>query len=155
MNEKGITAYGRYWEFGRAEEKNSRLLGIRQGSDIPIDMAFQIGIYILYDRRKAVYVGKTERGGLIKRLKEHRKGKKWGRWDRFSWFGIVPVDEKTGKLQEQKGGPKSGPITDVGESLLIEVLEPYLNMQSGNCMGEMYVQVRQHVETVQGTSASS
>lgn len=148
MNRKVITAFGRYWVFGEEEESTKQLLGIRQGNNTPVDMAFQKGIYILYEGKKAVYVGKTERGGLITRLREHRRGKKWGRWDRFSWFGIVPVDEKTGKLRRQKSGQKSASIADVGESLLIEVLEPYLNGQSGNCIGEMYVQVRQHVKTV-------
>ena len=142
MNRRKIEAFGRFWKFGEEEESTNRLLGMRQGSKKPVNMALQRGIYILYDGRKAVYVGKTERGGLIKRLKEHRKGRKWGRWDRFSWFGIVPVDEETGELQKRKGGRNFGSITDVGESLLIEVLEPHLNSQSGNYMGEMYVQVQ-------------
>lgn len=71
-----------------------------------------------------------------------------GRWDRFSWFGLRSVSGETGELRDLEERQETGSITDVGESLLIEVLLPYLNNQSGNCMGEMYVQVRQYVEVV-------
>ena len=148
MGRKAIAAFGRHWEFGAEEQASNRLLGMRKGGRRPINMAHQTGVYILYQREQAVYVGKTESDALIDRLRAHRKGKKWGRWDRFSWFGLRSVNEETGKLRDMEEGQQIGSITDVGESLLIEVLLPYLNNQSGNCMGEMYVQVRQSVEVV-------
>lgn len=148
MSRKAIAAFGRHWEFGAEEQASNRLLGMREGSRRPIDMARQTGVYILYERERAVYVGKTESDALFDRLRSHRKGKKWGRWDRFSWFGLRSIDQETGELQDLEQRQETGSITDVGESLLIEVLLPYLNNQSGNCMGEMYVQVRQYVEVV-------
>ena len=148
VEKKGIAVFGRYWEFNQEEASSRRLLGMRQGGKIPVNMAGQIGVYILYEREKAVYVGKTDRGGLIDRLEAHSRGSKWERWDRFSWFGLRAVNEETGELQELDERSRLGSITDIGESLLIEILEPRLNRQSGNSIGEMYVQVREYVETV-------
>ena len=148
MERKDITAFGRYWVFGEEEASSKRLLGKRQGSKTLIDMANQVGIYILYEGEKAVYVGKTDSGGLMERLIAHSRGRNWGRWDRFSWFGLRGVDKKTGELQELDEKARLGPITDIGESLLIEILEPYLNRQSGNSIGDMYVQVHEYVEIV-------
>ena len=64
-----------------------------------MDMARQTGIYILHERERVVYVGKTETSGLIERLKDHKKGKKWERWDSFSWYGLRPVNKTTGNLE--------------------------------------------------------
>lgn len=148
MERKGIAAFGRHWKFDEEEASSRKLLGMRQGGKTPVNMAGQIGVYILYEREKAVYVGKTDSGGLIDRLEAHSGGSKWGRWDSFSWFGLRSVNEETGELQGLDEKSRLGPITDIGESLLIEVLEPHLNRQSGNSIGDMYVQVREYVETV-------
>ena len=139
---KEIAAFGRFWKFGQREARTGKLLGVRKGSESPIDMANQSGVYILYERERVVYVGKTERNGLIGRLREHKKGKKWERWDRFSWYGFRAADVETGGLVDVGLGVEGSRSVDVVESVLIEVLNPYLNDQSGNCTGDMYVQVR-------------
>lgn len=148
-----IAAFGRHWVFGEEEQASNQLLGVRERNQKPINMAHQSGVYILYEREKPVYVGKTESDALIDRLRAHHKGKKWGRWDRFSWFGLRSVIEETGELRDLEEDQLTGSIADVGESLLIEVLDTKLNRQSGNCMGEMYVQVRQYVEVVREADA--
>ncbi|MDE0408601.1 MAG: GIY-YIG nuclease family protein [Alphaproteobacteria bacterium] len=145
-NAKPITAFGRHWKFRKREESTGELLGVRQGSGDPVNMANQAGIYILYDRGRAVYVGKTEQNGLIDRLREHRKGKKWERWDRFSWYGIRPVDRETGRLGKVYSGAEARMVIDVMESVLIETLTPYFNGRSGSSIGEMYVQVRARIK---------
>ena len=144
--EKAITAFGRYWKYGRREEKTGKLLGIRERYDTPVDMARQAGIYILHERERVVYVGKTESNGLIERLKDHKKGKKWERWDSFSWYGFRPVNKNSGDLEHFDSLSAHSSLADVLESLLIEVLCPYLNNQSGSCTGDMYVQVHEKVK---------
>ena len=124
MERKSIAAFGRHWEFGEEEASSRKLLGMRQGGKILVNMADQIGVYILYEREKAVYVGKTDSGGLIDRLGAHSRGSKWRRWDRFSWFGLRTINEETGELQELDEKARLGLITDIGESLLIDVLQP-------------------------------
>jgi predicted GIY-YIG superfamily endonuclease len=64
-----------------------------------VDFAEQLGVYLLYDRRDVVYVGRTDTRRLGKRLYEHTTDRLSGRWDRFSWFGLCPVT-KEGKLGE-------------------------------------------------------
>lgn len=143
---KEVAAFGRYWKFGQKEAETGRLLGVRRGSNSPIDMAKQSGVYILHERERVVYVGKTERDGLIDRLREHKKGIKWERWDRFSWYGFRAVDLETGGLVDVDVGLDGSRSVDVLESVLIEVLNPYLNVQRGHCTGDMYVQVRTKIK---------
>lgn len=143
---KAITTFGRHWKFGKREERTGELLGIRQGARVPVNMAEQSGVYILYDRGRAVYVGKTEQNGLIERLREHTKGKKWERWDTFSWYGIRPIDQETGQLGNVWSKVEDRIVIDVMESVLIETLTPYLNGRSGSSIGEMYVQVRARIK---------
>ena len=143
-----ITAFGRHWKFRKRESETGQLLGLRQASSHLVNMAEQSGVYILYDRGRPVYVGKTERGGLIHRLREHRKGKKWERWDTFSWYGIIPVNRETGKLEGFDYERNQIDVIDVLESVLIEVLEPHLNNKSGSSIGEMYVQRQEKIKKI-------
>ena len=142
---KIISAFGRHWKFGKREERTGKLLGVREGNETPVDMARQAGIYMLHERERVVYVGKTESNGLIERLKDHRRGKKWERWDSFSWYGLRPVNETTRELECRADRNAESFLVDVLESVLIEALNPYLNNQSGNCTGDMYVQVQVRV----------
>lgn len=146
LTKKEIAAFGRFWKFGQKEVLTGKLLGVREGSASVVDMSRQSGVYILHERERVVYVGKTERNGLINRLKKHKKGKKWERWDRFSWYGFRSVDLETGELLDENLGDEVARSVDVVESVLIEVLTPYLNGQRGQCTGDMYVQVRTKVK---------
>jgi len=81
--------------FGKvgAGGKKGRLLGNRNRKPFskPIDFSLQIGVYALYADFDLVYVGQVGGGGsnrLLNRLRDHNK-KLAGRWNRFSWFGLV------------------------------------------------------------------
>ncbi len=68
----------------------------------PVDFCNQLGIYLLYDGREVIYVGRTTDRPLGKRLYEHTIDRMSARWDRFSWFGLLPVsdDGSLGELSE-------------------------------------------------------
>jgi hypothetical protein len=53
------------------------------------------------------------------------------RWDRFSWFGLLPVSDKgkIGSLPENYGAAKIIPAL---EAILIEALEPRQNRKRGD-----------------------
>lgn len=53
------------------------------------------------------------------------------RWDRFSWFGLLPVSEAgdLGKLPATFGATKMIPAL---EAILIEALEPRQNRKRGD-----------------------
>ncbi|MGH8650880.1 MAG: hypothetical protein ACREYE_01280 [Gammaproteobacteria bacterium] len=53
------------------------------------------------------------------------------RWDRFSWFGLLPVSDKgeIGSLPETYGAAKLIPAL---EAILIEALEPRQNRKRGD-----------------------
>jgi hypothetical protein len=98
-----IQAFGLFWRAdeidwepgsgGRARDglPRSALLGHR-GTNAPslrvVDFWDQRGIYILYGNYGAHYVGLNSSRGLGVRLKEHRRDRHAGLWDRFSWFGF-------------------------------------------------------------------
>jgi hypothetical protein len=62
------------------------------------------------------------------------------RWDRFSWFGLLPVSE-SGQLEELPstyGAPKLIPAI---EAILIEALEPRQNRKRGDDLAAVeYIQ---------------
>jgi HB1, ASXL, restriction endonuclease HTH domain len=149
-----INCYGIYW---RSELVNwgsnpPKILGKQiegnTANQFDVDFGAQIGVYILYDRHKVIYAGQTTAGakgtrGLGIRLKEHRSDRLGGRWDRFSWFGLLPVaDDAEGKLSDDKILTlDSGSIISTFEALLIEVLEVSHNRQSGDFLeGLEYIQ---------------
>lgn len=51
------------------------------------------GNYLLYNCREVVYVGRTTDRPLGKRLYEHTIDRMSARWDRFLWFGLLPVSD--------------------------------------------------------------
>ena len=69
------------------------------------------------------------------------------RWDRFSWFGLSPVDKRAanesqgiGNVSGQSGATKA--IIDVMEAVLIEAIEPRQNRRQGDYFrGLEYLQV--------------
>lgn len=83
----------------------------------------QRGVYILHDSWDIVYVGKADGTALGSRLKAHLSDRHAGRWDRFSWYGVVGV---------VADGPKRGklgvnPATkNVDVSDLVDTLEGFL-----------------------------
>ncbi|MDA5094263.1 HTH domain-containing protein [Aliiroseovarius sp. KMU-50] len=138
-----VQALGMYWRHTDVEWKSSpRLLGQEQvGSDV-VDFSEQVGVYILHDRDRVVYVGRTTDRPIGQRLFEHTKGRLNGRWDRFSWFGLKSVSE-SGELSDVNlQGNDADVIIATLESVLIEALEPPQNRKRGDQLSTVeYLQV--------------
>lgn len=88
-----------------------------------VDVWAQRGVYILHDAWEVVYVGKADGTDLGSRLKAHLKDRHAGRWDRFSWYGVIGV---------VSDGPKKGKLgtnpasKSVSTAELIDTLESFL-----------------------------
>jgi len=129
-----IDAFGMYWRREQVEwsSPNVSLLGAQQPGATQVDFAGQRGVYMLHDGRAVVYVGRTTDQPLGKRLYQHTIDRLNGRWDRFSWFGVLHVSEK-GELSPpdtSSCGPDDWIPTM--EALLIEGLEPPQNRKRGD-----------------------
>ena len=114
------------------------------------DFREQIGVYILYEDSKVLYVGQAGARGqsLYKRLKDHTTDHLADRWNRFSWFGIRIVNQ-TGRLSAAKGQltrtVTAELMLDLIEGLLINVVEPPLNKQ-----GARWNDIQQYYQLTEG-----
>lgn len=108
-----------------------RLLGIQQIGAESVDFNKQLGIYLLYDGREVIYVGRSTDRPLGRRLYEHTLDRLSARWDRFSWFGLLPVSEK-GELGELPLSFEANKLIPALEAILIEALEPRQNRKRGD-----------------------
>ena len=128
---KIISSFGMFWRRGLIRWTSSpRLLGISQLGPVPVDFNAQQGIYLLYDSREVVYVGRATDRPMGRRLYEHTSDRLSTRWDRFSWFGLLPVSEK-GALAALPAVYQSGQMIPALEAILIEAMEPRQNRQRG------------------------
>ena len=148
-----VTAFGMCWDRSCVdwEPTKPRLLGQQSKNSDEVDFSGQIGVYLRYDRREIVYVGRSneekKHSCIGQRLKLHTKNRLRSRWDRFSWFGLSPVDKNAaghslgnGIGASQRGATKA--IIDVMESVLIEAIEPRQNRRQGDYFrGLEYLQV--------------
>lgn len=136
-----ITSFGMYWRKDDVDwKKNPTLLGMQQIGATPVDFCNQIGIYLLYDGREVIYVGRAKERPLGQRLYEHTLDRLSGRWDRFSWFGLLPVSE-TGQIMAQPKSYDSSQLIPAMEALLIEALEPRQNRKRGDDLASVeYIQ---------------
>ncbi len=138
-----ITSFGMYWRRENVHwTANVKLLGRQQAGADPIDFADQMGVYLLHDREKIIYVGRITDRRLGKRLFEHTNDRLGGRWDRFSWFGILePTNAGLKDSREQVQFSLESSVI-VFEALLIETLEPPLNRKRGDDLKDVeYLQV--------------
>ncbi|WP_199028735.1 GIY-YIG nuclease family protein [Ralstonia sp. ASV6] len=151
-----VRTVGFFWRedhvFWGKGNQAGRLLGVPPNgkTSIPVDFREQIGIYVLYADYKVVYVGQAGVGkqSLFTRLKQHRKDDLAGRWDRFSWFGLLRV-VGTGVNQKLASRttalhPNLPDVLNHIEGILIHAVEPSMNSQGGR-FGEnvtRYHQVR-------------
>jgi len=109
-------------------------IGAAKKNQVDVDFRKQIGIYILYNDEKAVYVGQAGSGNhdLYSRLKQHRTDHLADRWNKFSWFGVRKVN-KDGTLSKAEGdlnrNLKATEILNLIEGLMINVIDPPLNKQ--------------------------
>lgn len=127
-----IHAFGMFWQRELVLWSNSpSVLGRQQIGADPVDFSDQIGVYLLHDWRDVVYVGRSINRPLGRRLYEHTQDRLRGRWDRFSWFGLLSVTEE-GRLEEKEILPTVDTIISTLEALLIEGLEPTQNRKRGD-----------------------
>lgn len=121
-----LTSFGILWRRKHIDWlRTPRLSGSRQGSS-PVDFSQQLGIYMLYDGRRILYVGSELSQGLAERLRSHTVDRFATRWDRFSWFGIRPV-LGDGSLGPVPASFDSATIIHGLETALIETIEPMQN----------------------------
>ena len=117
-----------------------KLLGMQQQGATPVDFNKQLGIYLLYDGREVIYIGRTTDRPLGRRLYEHTFDRLAVRWDRFSWFGLLPVSEN-GNLSPLPSTYEAAKIIPALEAILIEALEPRQNRKRGDDLSAVeYIQ---------------
>jgi hypothetical protein len=128
-----VQASGLFWQRDMVQWKIVPKLFGRQfsGSDMT-DFSNQRGIYILYDNHTPIYVGRATELPIGKRISDHTRDKLSGRWNRFSWFGLLEVDDN-GVLSETKNKKYTQEnFISALEAILIETLEPPRNMRIGD-----------------------
>jgi len=129
-----INALGMFWERSKVVWKGEpRILGRQQQTSEAVDFCKQVGIYLLHDHQGVVYVGRTTDQPIGRRLQQHTVDRLNGRWDRFSWFGIYPV-ENDGSLRTNVNfsALNADIVISTLEAVLIEGLEPRQNRRRGD-----------------------
>lgn len=133
-----VKSYGLFWEKEyvnwNTNSENGELLGnLRGKKKQPVNFAEQVGIYILYEDYKLVYVGQAGAGDkkrLLDRLRSHTRDGLSKRWNQFSWFGFRKVlKNKLGK--DIYSNLNKEIILNTLEAILIDACEPVLNKQGG------------------------
>ena len=137
-----IKNYGFLWDRGeifRGAGSNAGHLKGESPGYPTADFRDQIGVYVLYDSNQGIiYVGQAGNGNatLFGRLKAHMSGRMHNRWKYFSWVGFKDVNAN-GSLSAQQnidagvsGFRYSDALNEI-EGILIEIVEPKLNKQSG------------------------
>jgi len=93
----------------------------------------------MMDEKLSTWVVLGERG-LGTRLYEHAFDRLSARWDRFSWFGLLPVAE-SGTLGELPTSFDATKLIPALEAILVEALEPRQNRKRGDdLMAVEYIQ---------------
>ena len=135
-----INAFGMYWRRDWIDWEKPELVGRQEGADLNVNFNDQIGVYLLYDRDRVIYIGRAE-DRLIARLSAHTAGRFASRWDRFSWFGLRPVQEE-GVLGDAGETWERSDVIETMEAILIESVEPSQNRKRGDNLGDNeFVQV--------------
>ncbi len=148
-----VRSVGLFWRednvFWGAGSNSGSLYGVpfNATTQEPINFRKQIGIYALYADYDLVYVGQAGAGNqtLFSRLKHHRKNDLAGRWNRFSWFGVLRV-LNSGALASKTDAlhPDVPGVLNHIEAILIHAAEPPMNSQGGRFGNNVtrYKQVR-------------
>ncbi len=129
-----VKAFGMYWDRNQVLWKSSPdLFGAQHKGSDKVNFKNQIGIYLLHDGREVIYVGQAINQPIAIRLFQHTSDRLGGRWDRFSWFGFLGVNND-GSLIETQDEVKTSisKIADSFEAILVEGLEPRQNRKRGN-----------------------
>lgn len=136
-----VSSFGMFWRRDAIQwAATPKLLGMQQLGATPVDFNKQLGIYLLYDGREVIYIGRTTDRPLGRRLFEHTFDRMAARWDRFSWFGLVPVSD-SGQLGAFPATYEAAKIIPALEAILIEALEPRQNRKRGDDLSAVeYIQ---------------
>jgi hypothetical protein len=136
-----ISSFGMFWRRDAIDWiPTPRILGMQQIGAEAVDFHKQIGIYLLYDGREVIYVGRSTERPLGRRLYEHTLDRFSSRWDRFSWFGLLPVSENGSLGQIPDSYPATKLIPAI-EAIMIEALEPRQNRKRGDDLSAVeYIQ---------------
>lgn len=136
-----VSSFGMFWQRDAVQWiATPHLLGMQQIGATPVDFNKQLGIYLLYDGREVIYIGRTTERPLGRRLFEHTLDRMGARWDRFSWFGLRPVTE-TGLLGDMPLTYDAAKMIPALEAILIEALEPRQNRKRGDDLSAVeYIQ---------------
>jgi hypothetical protein len=136
-----VSSFGMFWRKEAIEcTATPKLLGMQQIGATPVDFCKQLGIYLLYDGREVIYVGRTTDRPLGRRLYEHTCDRMSARWDRFSWFGLLPVSD-SGQLSSLPETYDAAKLIPALEAILIEALEPRQNRKRGDDLATVeYIQ---------------
>lgn len=139
-----LQAFGMYWrrEAVMWSKTSPPIFGHQSVGAKRVDFGGQVGVYLLHDRDRVIYVGRAS-DTLATRLRAHTTDRLGGRWDRFSWFGLRAVQEN-GTLSGKDFTPpwSHSVVIETMEALLIESLEPPLNRKRGdNFSAAEYLQV--------------
>lgn len=127
-----FTSFGMYWRRSLIQwNRSPKLLGRQEIDSTPVNFHEQLGIYLLYDGREVIYVGRSTDRPIGRRLYEHTVDRLSTRWDRFSWFGLKPVMEN-GKLHDMPPSYESSFMIPALEAVLVEALEPRQNRKRGD-----------------------
>lgn len=127
-----VSSFGMFWRRDEIQwGATPKLLGLQQLGATPVDFNRQLGVYLLYDGREVIYIGRTTDRPLGRRLFEHTLDRLAARWDRFSWFGLLPVSE-SGQLGSLPPNYEAAKMIPALEAILIEALEPRQNRKRGD-----------------------
>jgi hypothetical protein len=138
-----IRAFGMYWRRDLIKWKsNPKLLGKATIGAAQINFSKQIGVYLLYDGERPIYVGRSVPGSIGQRLYDHTRDRLSGRWSRFSWFGLLEASGSEVNPNLVFNLNKTEPLIKLIEAILIEALEPPLNRKQGDYLTDKeYIQV--------------
>jgi hypothetical protein len=137
-----VSSFGMFWRRACVDwSRTPRLLGMQQIGATSVDFCQQHGVYLLYDGREVIYVGRATDRPLGTRLYEHTVDRMSARWDRFSWFGLLPVSA-AGALGSLAPSFDATKLIPALEAILVEALEPRQNRKRGDDLAAVeYVQI--------------
>ncbi|MCW2350233.1 MULTISPECIES: hypothetical protein [unclassified Sphingobium] len=127
---ESLNAFGMFWKRELVPWSGPPLLLGRRTKGTPLfNFARQVGLYLLQDGARTVYVGRAS-NDLYARLKTHTTDRLAGRWNRFSWFGLRDASQHLPFAQSACWSEAN--MLRTMEALLIETLEPPLNRRGGD-----------------------
>jgi hypothetical protein len=129
-----VNAFGMFWDRAKvAWTAQPKILGQQQTGSDPVDFGDQRGVHLLNDAQGVVYVGRATDQGLGRRLAQHTNDRLGGRWTRFSWFGVHPVNnDGTLSIRSEMAHLPVDVVIVTMEAVLIEGLEPRQNRKRGD-----------------------